>query len=45
MSASRKPVRDPEPTWWSDALLVGFGVVLVVSLVLAAVTCAVRCAS
>ena len=45
MSASRKPVRDPEPTWWSDALLVGFGVALVVPLVLAALTCAVRCAS
>ena len=44
MTREHKPTRDPEPTWWSDALLVGFGVVLVVSLVLADVTCAVRCA-
>lgn len=43
--AQRKPSRDPEPTWWSDALLVSFGVVLVIALVLAALACAARCAS
>lgn len=37
---NRKPDRDREPTWWSDALLVWFAVVFLVLLILTAATCA-----